>query len=124
MDLQHFVTLYVKSELIGKRDADAAVAAFYAGRCTLEKSIELDEFCSYLILSGRITKWQVDKLRAGKWKGFYLDNYLLLEQTDKGRYYSSYKARDTIVGKVVCLVFTAVTLNSGRIKYRVETCAE
>jgi serine/threonine-protein kinase len=123
MDLQHFLTLYIKSALIGKRDADAVVAAFYAGRRELPNSIELDEFCSFLILSGRLTKWQADKLRAGKWKGFYLDNYLLLEQVGKGRDYSSYKARDTMDEKVVCLVIAPVALNDGRIKYRVEPYA-
>jgi hypothetical protein len=57
----------------------------------------------------------------GKWKGFYLDEYLLLEQDGKGYDYSSYRSRDTRDGSIVRLIVTPMNQTRGpRIEYRVE----
>ncbi len=124
MDLQRFVTLYIKSELIGKREADAVVAAFYAGRRKLEKSIELDEFCSFLILSKRLTRWQSGMLLVGKWKGFYVDDYVILEPVGESADTSSFKARNTKNETVVLLNFLHGGYRNGRFTYDVEPFVE
>ena len=60
----------------------------------------------------------------GKWKGFYLDDYVLLEQVGKDYDSASYKARDTRDGEFVCLVITPVNRTNGRIEFRVEPYIE
>ncbi len=56
----------------------------------------------------------------GKWKGFYLDHYVLLEQSGKGADFASYKSRDGRDGSVVNLIVRPVNQTGGRIEYRVE----
>jgi hypothetical protein len=57
---------------------------------------------------------------VGKWKGFYLDNHLLLEQIGKDDKSSTYKARDTRNGRLVSLVITPMNRTGGVLEYRVE----
>jgi hypothetical protein len=70
----------------------------------------VNQFCRFLIDASVVTEWQCEKLKAGKWKGFYLDEYVLLEQVGKDRTTSSYRARDVRDGTRVCLVITPTTL--------------
>jgi hypothetical protein len=43
---------------------------------------------------GLLTNWQVAKLREGKYKGFFLDDLLLLDYLKSSKEYSTYLARD------------------------------
>jgi hypothetical protein len=85
----------------------------------------INEFCSFLVSGERVTEWQCEKLKAGRWKGFYFEGrYLLLEQVGKGgddasSYYSSYMARDSHTKNLVCLFIRPWQYTPGRFEYRV-----
>ena len=49
----------------------------------IAKADLITNFCRFLIDKNVVTAWQCDKLKAGKYKGFYLDDYVLLEQVGK-----------------------------------------
>jgi hypothetical protein len=77
-------------------------------------------FCDFLVSTNRITAWQCGKLRQGKWKGFYLDNYVLLEWSRKDLDFAYYKARDIRDGNVVQLTITPMNRVKGpNIEYKV-----
>jgi hypothetical protein len=118
--IEEFVTLWVKSGLCVQNDAEELVRVFKE-ECRKKHIPErLGTFCSFLFATERITEWQCEKLRMRKWKGFYLDDYVLLEQSGKGWDYSSYKSRDTRDGRIVNLIIKPMNQTGGRIEYRVE----
>jgi hypothetical protein len=121
MDIDQFVNLLVNSRLSSQHEAEGLVASFQI-ECRKENSPEtVEAFCDFLIATNLFTEWQCEKLRMGKYKGFYLDNYLMLEQVGKDDKSSSYKARDTRNGKIVCLIVTPPLYAKGTgIEYRVE----
>jgi eukaryotic-like serine/threonine-protein kinase len=123
MDIECFITLVAKSGLIDKAEI-RELARPYRGRLHWWKRNEARPFCDFLISTNRLTNWQCDKLLMGKYKGFYLDNYVLLGQVGKDYESSSYKARDLKDGKFVRLVVTPVNQTGGRIEYRVEPFVE
>ncbi len=53
---------------------------------------ELDIVAEHLVASGLITKWQCEKLRNGKYKGFFLGKYKLLGHLGSGGMSSVYLA--------------------------------
>jgi hypothetical protein len=125
MNFDQFVTLLINSRIINEPEAMKVAAAFRAGCREFDKADTREFFCDFLISTKRVTEWQCNKLRIGKWKGFHLDDYLILELVGKDNCSSSYKARDTSDGKFVCLVVTPPALaKRGGIEYRVEPYAE
>jgi hypothetical protein len=124
-NIDEFAELLARSEITTVPQADEYVAQFRAEHPTAgDTSDAITEFCRFLNSDGLVTAWQCEKLKLGRWKGFYLDNYLLLEQVGKGEDNASYKARETTSGNVVCLVIKAVRFTEGRITYRVEPYSE
>lgn len=123
LTVDQFATLIVKSQIWSESEASAA-AKLFAAECRRSKTPpRVESFCDFLVASNRLTAWQCDKLRAAKWKGFYLDQYLLLEHVGKDSVSSSYRARDTRDGKLVVLAVTPRNRmddrTDGRIEYRV-----
>ena len=98
MALDHFVTLLLKSGLMDRQSAEDLDFAFQEGCRNQQIPSEVGTFCNFLVATDRLTEWQCEKLKVGKWKGFYLDNYLLLEQVGKGSDYASSRlaTRETI----------------------------
>ncbi len=121
MDIDQFTQLLVHSRLFGEQESRDLAAEFQKACNDRGEDINVALFSEFLVKMGYVTRWQCDKLLVGKWKGFYLDNFLLLEQVGKGSDYSSYKARNARDGKLVCLVVTPTALAGGKIEYRIET---
>lgn len=56
-----------------------------------------------LINRGKLTTFQAKSLLRGKWKGFVLGNYVILDKLGQGGMGSVFKARHRRMGRVVCL---------------------
>ena len=133
VDIEQFVTLLVNSRLCTKDEAHALATVFQEECRKRNASDTVETFCDFLIATNRLTAYQCEKLRMGKWKGFYLgkwkgfylDNYLLLEQIGKDREFCYYKARDTWDSTLVRLIITPMVRARGPgIEYRVERYLE
>ncbi len=59
------------SELIDETDVEQFRQEFF-GKVAIE-------FADYLIAKEVLTRWQADSLLAGRYKGFFLDQYKILE---------------------------------------------
>jgi hypothetical protein len=124
MDIEHFVRLLVNSQLFGEVEAKAARSAFDKKCNGSNMPATVNAFCDYLISGHSLTAWQCEKLRMGKWKGFYLDNYLIMEPIEKCEQPCFYKARNTRDGKLVRLEVIPFAYADGRIQYRVAPYSE
>jgi eukaryotic-like serine/threonine-protein kinase len=120
--LERFIDLLGKSQLCTEQQIGQLVSSFERERGDIASGDVVAQFCDFLVGTDAVTAWQCDKLKAGKFKGFYLDNYVLLEHSGKGADYSSYKSRDTKNGNIVNLVIRPRPVNQtgGQIEYRVE----
>src|SRR6476659_4939528 len=101
MGVAEFVTILAKSDLCNKHEAEALLNRFREKHGEGQNLV--DEFCEFLIATNLFTAFHCDMLRKGKWKGFYMDNYLLLERIGKDTEFTYYKARDARDGKLVRL---------------------
>ena len=68
--------------------------------------VSLDEFCQHLIANNALTKWQCAKLRKGKWKGFYFDDYCFLEHLSRTDTTTTFLAKEVASDKRVAITFT------------------
>jgi len=75
-------------------------AAVEHGESVLE---DQDRLAELLVLSGMVTRWQADKLLAGKHKGFKLKQYKLLGQIGKGGMSSVYLAEHELMKRRVAI---------------------
>lgn len=66
----------------------------------------LNRLCAHLVGKGVLTKWQSDKLREGKYKGFYIDNYRLQDHLGVDGESSTYLALDVHEGGHYSLTVT------------------
>lgn len=64
---------------------------------------ESDEIARRIVDAGLITRWQADKLLAGKHKGFTLGKYKLLSQIGKGGMSSVYLAEHVLMRRRVAI---------------------
>jgi hypothetical protein len=120
VNIAHFVTLLTNSRLLTKPDADQAAAAFQESCRSLSKEPSVQTLCDFLVATNRVTRWQCDNLCAGRWKGFFLDDYLLLEHVGRDNVSTSYKARDLRDGNIVRMVVRPLNKTEGRLDYRIE----
>lgn len=117
--INQFTVLIVKSRICSESEARDAAESFAADCGNAKSAANVELFCEFLVATNRLTEWQCSNLRMGRWKGFYLDHYLLLDHVAKDSESSSYKARDTRDGKLVVLAITPVNRTNGQIEYRV-----
>ena len=79
----------------------------------------LAAFCTFLVASQIVTTWQCEKLRHGKWRGFFLDDFVLLDSLGPDNEVSYYLARNSTNGEVVSLAITPPSPTISEIEYRV-----
>ncbi len=89
-----FLKLLERSGIVSEahlRGALASLSSKAAGR-----TVKLDELIKHLQDAGVITPWHTEKLRAGKYKGFFLGKYKLLGHLGTGGMSSVYLAEHRI----------------------------
>ena len=106
-DVDEFLALLLVSDLLSVSTLRAACDGF--DRQALEND-ELDAICSHLIAEGYLTEWQSELLRSGKYKGFRLDNYILLDALSRDEKAVTYLAKDIATGNRVALAVTATRI--------------
>ena len=90
-----FLNLLSRSGLIETDRLKEVYAKFIAE----SKSKTLDSFTTHLIESGIITEWHLDKIKNGKYKGFFLGKYKLLGHLGTGGMSTVYLAEHSIMKK-------------------------
>jgi hypothetical protein len=119
--IEQFTTLLINSRLFSELEAQELASVFQESCRKWNTPDTVDSFCDFLIATNRLTAWQCNKLRMGKWKGFYLDNYLILEQIGKDHEFCYYKARNARDGTLVRMVVTPMArATRPGIEYRIE----
>lgn len=85
-DFDKFLRLLLRSGLLDKSGIRRA--------CQGIDSESLDNLCVHLVGNGLITRWQSDKLRAGKHRGFFFEKYVLEDQLRRDDVSTTYLAVD------------------------------
>src|SRR5262245_13372623 len=111
--IDRFVELVVRSGLATQVQVKELIDQFQASQPSTEKSADIEAVGKYLVARECLTEWQCEKLRQGKFKGFYLHNYLFLDHLGKDANFAYYKARDTRDGKLVRLTVTPLNRSKG-----------
>jgi eukaryotic-like serine/threonine-protein kinase len=55
---------------------------------------ELNAFCDYIVEKNLLTRWQCDKLLAGRYKGFFMGNFKLVGHLGCSETFSLFEAED------------------------------
>ncbi len=79
---------------------------------------DLLAFCDYLVKTERLTVWQSVMLLDGKYKGFYLDHYKILDHVGMAGNRLCYLAEDTKNKRRVRLY--VIPGQKGEVSYQVE----
>jgi hypothetical protein len=121
MNPKQFVEKLTLSKLLTEQQIAELLHAFRVEQKESRNDKDaVNQFGEFLVSTGSITEWQCNKLKAGKWKGFLLDDYLLLDNVGKDQTTVSYKARDISDGSIVRLVVSPFNQAVGKTEYRVE----
>jgi serine/threonine-protein kinase len=91
LTVDRFLELVERSNLVDKDQLAAAVKDLRAA-APANQADDADFFVHGLIDRGLLTKWQTDKIVAGKYKGFFLGKYKLLGHLGSGGMSSVYLA--------------------------------
>lgn len=102
--VERFLQLVVSSRLAPFIDLCAACEDFHTD---YQDDRSVDELCDHLIEKEILTPWQCGMLRRGKWKGFFLGEYCLLEriaEMDVPETSNAYLAKEPISGRRVVMM--------------------
>jgi hypothetical protein len=119
--IEELVPVLIRSGLATEQEA----AHFYTQyRNEFLKKVRIPDtltaFCSFLVAHGNLSTWQCWKLRQGQWKGFRLDDFVLVDFLDKDQECSYYLARNTRDDAFVCLAIVPMAHSKGKeIEYRI-----
>lgn len=118
--IDKFLTCALASGLIGFSELRDACAGFDTSRTDDDA---VNDLRNHLAAQDTLTEWQCEKLRQGKFKGFFLDGYCLLRQLGKTENLCIYLGREVSTGKLVELDITPLPIDpvkDGRIHYTVR----
>ncbi len=88
-----FLGVLTRSGLVAKDDLKKILSDFQRDH----PGKKLDDFTQHLIATGVITPWHLEKLKLGKYKGFFLGKYKLLRHLGTGGMSSVYLAEHSIM---------------------------
>ena len=122
-ELEKFLNLAMRSGLLQSAGLAGAFERFQRQPNLLAKSDSIvGGFCEFLTQEGILTRWQCDKLREGRYKGFFLDNLKLLRHVGCVGQCAMYEADDTLQKRrVVLRVYppTVVPRKDGKPHYEI-----
>ncbi len=121
--LDEFLRRLLGSQLLDDAVVKSALNDFRSMKIDNRPSEDARTFASYLVIHGHLTCWQAEKIRAGRYKGFFMDGYKLLALVDYDDNCSRFLAEDTDTGRLVILALTPRTLaplKNGMPQYEVE----
>jgi hypothetical protein len=114
-----FAVLLVKSGLYAEAEAPEMIQRFRELQPPWPDTAA--SFGDFLVNHSAITGWQCAKLLAGRHKGYFLDDYVLLDKLGHDDEFAYYRARDVRDGSIVKLVNTPMARAKGpNIEYTVE----
>lgn len=99
-----FLSLLNRSGIVVEDRLKRALSQLAAKRAKQAKDgnrekVSVESLAAHLVESGLITEWHVEKLRNGKYKGFFLGKFKLLGHLGTGGMSSVYLAEHKISGK-------------------------
>ena len=102
VDANRFIELIGKSKLV---DSSALEQAVEELRAAHEGQLpdDLDQLQKFFVEKRLLTHWHCEKLRNGKYKGFYLSKYRLLKHLGTGGMSSVYLAEHTLMNRKVAI---------------------
>lgn len=114
-EVQAFWERVAKSGLL---DEDQLRKAYTEVRSNRTTEATLDDVCALLVSTDALTNWQCDKLRSGRWKGFFQEGHCVLCHVGKDDTSSTYLCREIESGKRVAMVVTLPMLTAdGKLRY-------
>jgi serine/threonine-protein kinase len=108
LDRADFLAALRRSELLAADEYDRAVAGLPRDARTAKQA------AAHLVRGGRLTRFQADRLLAGKADGFHLGQYLILEPLGAGKVGRVYKARHRTMNRLVAVEVLAQAFSKSR----------
>jgi eukaryotic-like serine/threonine-protein kinase len=118
--IDKFLELVGRSSLIPPSQLVDACQGF---AITRDDPQALDDLCRHLMAKGLLTDWQCEKLRVGKYKGFFLGGYCLLRKFDEDPVNMTLTFLCKEVNsdrRVAMLIASPASTKSGRIQYKIR----
>ena len=108
VDYRTFFRLTLASGLVTRDDLPVIRRACADVGNTLSDSERMSFLATYLVQRGFLTRWQCSKLKAGRYKGFFVGKYKLLDclQSSKSTLQWQYLAQNTEGGNLVEISIT------------------
>ena len=94
-EVENFLADVLKSNLVTLDELNVLCTDFLAESSALNREPTFEALCEFLISTGRLTVWQCERLKEGRWKGFFLDQYKLLNILETDEEFSYYLAEET-----------------------------
>lgn len=101
MTVEQFVDLLKRSQLIEADQLQRVLKEHLPPNS--EETITAEALAEKLIAAGHLTRWQCDKLLEGRYKGFFLGKYKLLDHLGTGGMSSVYLAEHVLMQRRVAI---------------------
>ncbi len=106
-ELDRFLALALASRLLTLAELSYAVEKFKRDASELPgDGSELAEFCDFLVKHKRLTAWQCEMLKSGRFKGFFLGRYKLMDYLGRTNMSATYRAECIDSGEQVEITVT------------------
>jgi hypothetical protein len=82
-----------------------------------------DQLARFLIDCGLLTRWQADKLREKKYKGFFIGPYVIIYRRETSTEFTRYLVRHSATGRHLVMRVAAEKssyYSTGELKYEIE----
>lgn len=101
MTVEQFVDLLKRSQLIESDQLQKVLKEHLPANS--DETLTAEDLAERLISAGHLTRWQCDKLLEGRYKGFFLGKYKLLDHLGTGGMSSVYLAEHVLMQRRVAI---------------------